>query len=319
MIAAPPSRRSPKPSALLGMMVICALIMAAGCERNPVSTDAEDGWTDRSGPYVGQTSPEETPLPFLPSIITEEVHSTAVFSPDGNEVYWTPMEEGLENIRCMRVENGVWTQPRELAFGNSHHDGEPCFSPDGGRLYFTSWRAPGLDGYIQKENLWYADRAAGGWDDPVILPPVINDLILHWSFSIADNGNPYFAAHPMGEGDTNDIYCAEFEGGAFVRRTKLGDSINTAGSEDTPFVTADESYLIFARVPDFSSYADMYISFREEDGTWGEAVPMAGMNTAGHELGPHLSPDGLYLFFVRMAAGGPKSYWVSAEIIDEYR
>jgi hypothetical protein len=325
-----PPQESPQSSimyfyktAVLFGFIILSVISILFCDSNSVTSDTNsditDNLTDLTGLYLGQTPPDKTPRTFLPGIINEEVHSTTVFSLQGDEVYWTPMESGLQNIRFMKIENGFWTQPQELYLGNNNDDGEPCFSPDGNKLYFTSWRISNTNGYSYKENIWYAERTTEGWDDPVILPPVVNELDLHWSFSVSDSGNLYYAAHPMGEGETNDIYCAEFEDSSFMRRYKLDETINTAGSEDTPFIAPDESYLIFSRLPDFNSYAEIYISFKNEDGTWGEAIEMTGINTGGHEVCPHLSPDGLYLFFISSRSGKFKPYWVSADIIDDYK
>jgi len=299
--------------------ILIVVSMLTNCDKSVISQQNDVEFTDLTGEYLGQEPPGSTPRQFLPDIITEEVHSTTVFSLQGDEVYWTPMVSGMENIRFMKIENGFWTQPRELNLGNNNLDGDPCFSPDGSRLYFTSWRTSNANGYIYKENIWHAEKIDEGWGDPVILPPVVNELHLHWSFSISDSGNLYYAAHPIGEGETNDIYCAEFEDGIFVRRYKLSETINTAGPEDTPFIAPDESYLIFARLPNFTRNAEMYISFKNEDGTWREAVKMTGVNTGGHELCPHLSPDGLYLFFISTRTGRFKPFWVSADIIDDYR
>jgi len=283
-----------------------------------ISHSQQDEFPVLKGPYLGQKPPGSTPRLFLPDIITEQVHSTAIFSLQGDEVYWTPM--GIGKIRFMKVENGFWTQPQFLSLGGSTDAKEPCFSPDGNKLYFISLRTPNVSGYTDKKNIWYAERTSDGWGNPVLLPKVINDLDLHWSFSISDSGNLYYAGRPIGQGNTNDIYCAEFGNGRFVRRQKLSETINTAGHEDTPFIAPDESYLIFTRAPaNFSVNANMYISFRNEDGTWGEPVEMTGLSTSEHELGPHLSPDGLYLFFVSFRTGRAKPYWVSADIIDDYR
>lgn len=294
--------------------IIISLLLMVG-----ISLNAQKAEFPRlTGPYLGQKPPGSTPQQFLAEIITEQVHSTAVFSPHGDEVYWTPM--GIGKIRFMKVKNGFWTQPQFLSLGGSTDAKEPCFSPDGNRLYFISLRAPKANGYIHKKNIWHAERTSDGWSDPVLLPPVINDLDLQWLFSIANSGNLYFAGHPIGQSDTNDIYCVEFEKGRFARRHKLSETINTAGHEDTPFIAPDESYLIFTRAPaDFAVNANLYISFRNEDGTWREAVEMKRLSTSEHELAPHVSPDGMYLFFVSFRTGKAKPYWVSADIIDEYR
>lgn len=275
--------------------------------------------TNLTGPYVGQTPPGNTPQLFLPGLITEEVHTTTIFSPDGNEVFWTPMEDGYFYMRYMALHNGFWTEPRNFDQIGSNYDGEPCYSPDGNRLYFTSWRTPDVTGIPTKENIWFLERTSEGWGEPVILPAIINELDLHWSFSFADNGNLYYGAHVIGEEDRNDIYCAEYENGSFVRKTRLGDSINTSGSEDTPFIAPDESYLMFARVHATTGYADLFICFKNADGSWGEPINMQGINSNSHELCPNVTKDGLYLFFMSMRTGRSKPYWVSASIIENYR
>ena len=146
-------------TAVLYSLIILSVISILYCDSNSVTSDSNsditDNVTDLTGPYLGQTPPDKTPRSFLPGIITEEVHSTTIFSLQGDEVYWTPMESGLQNIRFMKIENGFWTQPGELDLGTNDHDGEPCFSPDGSRLYFTSWRISNTSGYIHKENIWW--------------------------------------------------------------------------------------------------------------------------------------------------------------------
>lgn len=301
---------------LLWMSLILALMMCS-CDKVDQDQPGESDFPVLTGAYLGQEPPGMTPQMFLPTVITEEVHSTTVFSLEGDEVYWTPMEDGMGNMRFMKIENGAWTPPAEFITGNNDHDGEPCFSTDGNRLYFTSWSQPNVSGIVRKENIWYIRRNNGGWDNPVILSNVVNGIDLHWSFSISNRGNLYYGGQPLGEDGHNDIYCAEFENGSFVRRIRMDDRINTPGSEDTPFIAPDESYLIFSRVLD--RYADFYITFRNNDGSWGDPFPMDAINSGGHELSPHLSPDGLYLFFMSSRTGRSKPYWVSAQVIEDLR
>jgi hypothetical protein len=47
--------------------------------------------TGLTGPYLGQEPPGSIPKLFAPGIISTDAdfeHSAAVFSPDGNEVFW---------------------------------------------------------------------------------------------------------------------------------------------------------------------------------------------------------------------------------------
>jgi hypothetical protein len=61
---------------------------------------------------------------------------------------------------------------------------------------------------------------------------------------------------------------------------------------------------------------DLYASFRDASGNWGELVNLGEpVNTAGSEGNATFSPDGRFLFFTRDG----DIYWVLAEIIDELR
>jgi hypothetical protein len=89
----------------------------------------------------------------------------------------------------------------------------------------------------------------------------------------------------------------------------VGGGINSEFPDAHPFITPDESFLLFDsyRQPD----AGLYVCFRQPDGTWGEAVPLGdklGIPAAGQCA---LSPDGRFLFFC--LAGD--IYWVSAAFL----
>ncbi len=295
-------------------VLFTAILFFVSCSSN------ENEGIEFTGEYIEPTLPGNSPVMFLPEIITEEIHSPVIFSPDGTEAYWTPLASNYSSIRFMKRENGIWRGPEILTLDGSGEAGEPFFSWDGNRLYFISKRNPGVTGYQTKENIWYVEKTISGWSQPVILPGVINDLGLHWTFSLSQSGNLYFGAHPMGETVINDIYKAVYENGGFARVELLDSKINTNGSEDTPFIAPDESYLIFARLPFSSQNADMFISFKEDDGSWCEAINMGNsINTPQHDLGPCVTRDGQFLFYISYSTGEAKPYWVSAEIINELR
>ena len=91
------------------------------------------------------------------------------------------------------------------------------------------------------------------------------------------------------------------------RSTRPGGNID-------PFIAPDQSWLIFASErPGGYGAADLYVSFRRPDGTWGEPKNLGpSVNTAGSEYTPMLSPDGRYLFFTR-GRFGDDIYWVDVE------
>jgi len=265
-----------------------------------------------TGPYLGQKPPGKTPELFAPVIFKGEVHGGLVFSPDGNEVYWDYMSKVGINIVFMRIENDIWTQPVEVPFKSKFGTGDPAFSPDGKKLFFTSHESIDRGRKDDKENIWYVEQQNGDWGKPKPLSPVVNSYPLHWQLSMAANGNLYFAS--------DDIYLAKPGNGKYGIVEKLDPSINSEHDDCTPFIAPDESYLIFSR---FGSVfrGDLFISFKKEDGTWTKAKNMGpAINTDLHELCPNVTPDGKYLFFNRNGENGDlRVLWVDADIIDELK
>jgi hypothetical protein len=85
----------------------------------PVSTVIPTNSTGLSGPYLGQKTPGVSPAIFAPGIISGEIHTPPVFTPDGREAYWGMSDN---KIYLMRLENGYWTRPENIVFSASMTD-----------------------------------------------------------------------------------------------------------------------------------------------------------------------------------------------------
>jgi len=291
---------------------IVDLLIARGADPGEAAFPALEG------PYMGQPPPGMLPQVFAPGIVTGhyELHSCIVFSPDGKEAFWSfsapPRGEGYGVRRTMtsKLINGRWTYPRRAIYGGIEVDDVPFFSADGQRLYDMAGRqVPGKEA-PDKENIWFWQRAGSEWSNPQPLDPIINDLRQHWQFSLDRQGNLYFASRTADCRGGDDIYCSRLVGGQYQAPINLGDMINTAGNEATPFIALDGSYLLFSRK------GDICVAFRQSDGTWSAAKSLAhGINTPGPELCATVTADGEYLFYL----AGHLIYWVDASIIDELR
>jgi hypothetical protein len=278
----------------------------------------QDDWPVLKGPYLGQTPPGILPEVFAPHVITEAPHSVAVFSPNGRSVFWVPWS--TLKMKTMKQVGGLWDKPALVPFALEHDAENPWLSADGARLYFTSTRPlpsgrPVGKAKFWRENIWSVNREGDGWSDPVPLGPEVNSRDLHWQFSIDDrNGDLYFSASSREDGGGSDIYRSPFSDGRHTKPVILGEAINTQGDEDTPFIAPDGSYLIFARKPGADTFADLFISFRSDDGSWREAVCLSPpINSEAHEVCPVVTRDGKYLFFISMRAGKPQVYWMDAK------
>ena len=269
-----------------------------------------------TGPYLGQKPPGDTAVLFAVNYLGGDLHSGPVFSSDGREVFWSPLEGSTGHILTARMTDTGWSHPREIKFPTGPpNSSEPCLSPDGTRLFFLSQESAATD---YRENIWVATRENDGWGAPRPVSPLIYALDTHWQISVAGNGNLYFLGRSKGGGD---IYVSTFVDGTYQEPVALGCAINSEHGEGSPFIAPDESYLIFSRVDRSSSRkSELFISFHTTNGTWTEAKSMDKLNRDGvHELCPTVSRDGKYLFFLRNTPDGLSPHWVSASIINEYR
>jgi Tol biopolymer transport system component len=226
------------------------------------------------------------------------------FAPDGMTMYFTRRvsRQGPEYIYVSRFENGQWSKPEIAPFSGKHFDKEPFVSPDGSKLFFASLRPVG--GVEKKDprdfDIWVITRSAGGWGDPTPLPAPVNSTGYDNYPSVAANGTLYFASVRGGGRGRNDLYRAPLIDGKYSQVEKLGDIINTSGTDADPYIAPDESFLIYCsdRQGGFGE-GDLYISYNR-GGAWTEPRNLgAAINTGEFEYTPLLSPDGKYLFFSR--------------------
>ena len=267
-----------------------------------------------TGPYLGQKPPGMTPALFCPGVFNFEAHSTAMFSPDGKEVYWKIM--GGRQIMYMRLENNTWSAPRKIDFVFLWGTGDPALSPDGTKLFFTSFKPVKGTGSFKKENIWLVKKTGNGWSHPEPLDLKVNKYDLHWQHSVAANGNLYFSAE-NGQGN-KDIYMSEYVNDKYTEPVNLGSAINGQNNEGCPYISPGEDFIIFDRHGGTIGHADLYISYRGEDCRWGEAKNMGPEINAPwrNETCPFVTSDKKYFFFIRNDENGAlRIYWVDAKII----
>ncbi len=110
------------------------------------------------GPNLGQKPPGMTPEIFVPDIIsTCTQHSSAYFSRDGKQVYFSRMLPRPSVIMYMCEENDQWTSPQIVCEGLT-----PGLAPDGKTIFFSTWK------------LWRLYKTPGGWTEQELLPAHIN-------------------------------------------------------------------------------------------------------------------------------------------------
>ena len=287
------------------------ILLSMSCKKSDSEENPDENTNPNAlnGAYFNLPFPSTSVQRFAPNVFTQELHAPPIFSPDGTEVYWSLMSTEHRNIQYMKLVDGIWTQPASVPFGFTEGSDSPFISSDGTKLvflwgHFSGAAGPGKVCIVEKSN--------GEWMSPKILGNEVNQNGAHWQASIADNQNLYFARE-------GDVCFSEYVNGEYTTAEKLGTTINTENVvESSPFIAPDESYLIFSRtMPNL--YSDLFISFKKDDGSWGEAVNMEELNGAYHELYANVSPDGRFIMFLKSTWDGLMPHWVDASIIENYR
>jgi Tol biopolymer transport system component len=289
------------------MTTILILFLVALCYQGPsTSPPNQDGFTQLTGPYLGQTPPGSDPVLFAPGLVSVDEnfeHSGAVFSPDGTEVYWAAKPRGSRvfHLYFMRSVGGRWTTPRVAPFTERYDGNRPAFSPDGRTLYFETARNPVGGPVLQ------VTREGDGWSDPAPLPATVNATETERVYGVAADGSLYFG---RGFGEEDQILVARLAGGQFSEPVPFGPADDSPLSVLHAFVSPDEDYMILEG-SDHSSNIGLTIRYRRRDGSWTDKVPLP----FGWARFPVVSPDGRYLFFM----GREGIYWVSTSFVEELR
>jgi Tol biopolymer transport system component len=301
-----------------------------------------------SGPFLGQVPPGTSPVLFAPNTVSTGMFElNNVWTPDGSEFFFSVSMSGGRGVSMMRMalEDNRWTEPALLPFASRYGDIDMSVSPDGSMLFFCSRRPLRRGGEPRGDyDFWVSARTPDGWDQPRHLGPDVNSDFHDYYPVLTNLGFLYFSSQREGEG-TNNIYRSRYTEGRFEPAEKLGAAINSEYREFDPYAAPDESFLIFTseRSGGFGR-GDLYISFKQEDGTWAPAVNMGDrVNTEHADFCPMLTPDGEYLFLTstRVSSTDPPDhalehsdllqrynqpqngsgdiYWMNAGIISELR
>lgn len=268
-----------------------------------------------SGPYLGQKPPGEVAEIFAPDLFPPDdpPHGSPVFTPDGKEIY-------LPGILVMKNIAGRWTLPVKASFSEKERGVNPTISPDGKKLIFLLPYQP----ENTKQDMtgsYIVDREGDSWTVRKRIDKVINALPREWDVSISGKGTLFFSSSVKGGFGGSDLYKSIFTDGKYSAPLNLGKPVNNQYNITSVYVSPLEEFLIYSsHPPGGEGDEDLYVSFYNSDGSWGEGINLGkNINTSGTEMWPNMTPDGKYLFFIRAQDGKAFIYWVDAKVIKKLK
>jgi hypothetical protein len=301
------------------------------------------------GEYLGQKPPGMEGELFAPGVMSTGMPElNAVFFPGGKEViYSVGVGEMKWALVMIKEVDSAWIKPQIAPFSGEFGGVDPFVSYDGNRVYFCSNR-PRKQGEEAREDydIWYVDRTDTGWSKPINMGAPVNTDTHEFYPSFTREGTMYVQSRREGGIGQSDIYRLELENGQYITAECLPVPINSPGFEGDAFIAPDESYIIVSTYrleKNIGRSADLYISFRSNDGSWSDLINMGErVNGPGGENCQILSPCGKYLFYTSRRYRDPTSssfmtyedilttwsgpqnglgdiYWIDARIIEELR
>lgn len=303
------------------LLTLVVLTISTNCNGQEISQKNSDSKALTSL-YFDQEPPGQNPELFAPGIISIEgfmVHDSPVFSPDGNEIYWSEFTENPNHtsIKYSKKVNTSWTEPELVSFSslNSYGDGCPFMLANGKILYFNSFRELKKGDNSDRERIWYVEKQGNKWGDPQPVGEEINKLDLHWQISLSANRNLYFSTD-------QGIMRSQYVNGTHQKPEEITTIMNSKYIGILPFIAQDESYIIFSsdQLPNCLGKKDLYIGYRKMDGTWTDPIHLGNtINSSNHDLCPIITFDGKFLLYVSWRQIDAGVYWAPADFIEKLK
>lgn len=276
-----------------------ALILVTSCKTDQ-SKNQQINASDKENSYYGFNPPGMTPELFAPGIVsTDNLEVLGSFSPNLDEFYFKRQLKGepSKNIG-IRLENGKWIQ-----FMEEPNSGEIAIAPDNTKMYLGNK---------------YRERTASGWSEPKSLGELYEEIpIMRLTAS-------KIGTYVFDERDSiGTIRISKLNDGIREEPEEIGEVFSSGTYISHPFIAPDESYIIWDFVhEDGYGDSDLYISFRQEDDSWGPAINMGeDINSEFEDIYGSVTSDGKYFIFHRIDLGATYDessanvYWVDAETI----
>ncbi|MBS1683539.1 MAG: PD40 domain-containing protein [Bacteroidetes bacterium] len=250
------------------------------------------------------------PVAFKPINLGSGVNSSEddlmpALTADEHWLYFTRLERigraHDENIFVSENRNGQWSEAipvSERVNTLEFNEGAHCISPSGKYLFFTSCDRPNSIGGC---DIYFSKRDGNEWEPGKNLGPVINTRAKETQPYITGDGRTlYFVSARNGGYGGGDIYSSTLgDDGRWSEPKNLGPEINTDQEEERPFIHPDGYTLYFtSRGHEGMGGADLFMSRRQADGTWGKAINVGyPINTPGDEIGIYVTTDGHWAYF----------------------
>jgi outer membrane protein OmpA-like peptidoglycan-associated protein len=261
-------------------------------------------------------------IQFQPENLGENVNSIGEeylpnLTADGQTIFFTSRRPGCtggyqaeyrdftEDFYYSEMVDGKWQPCKNLGppVNTEFNEGAPSFSPDGQYVFFAACSRPG--GYGDCD-IYVSKLTGATWSKPQNLGPIVNSPQWDSQPSISNDGKTlYFSSRRPGGKGAEDIWYTTLVNGFWTEPKNLGEPINTAGIEVSPFIHADGRTLYFSS-DEHPGYGALDLFFSKNTGAGWTNPENLGypLNTSASEGNIFVDTKGEYGYINSSRAGG---------------
>ncbi len=255
------------------------------------------------------------PVPFRPENLGDSVNSALneywpSLSVDGKMLIFTvmvPDPAGDERMGTHLQEDfyistrtgDSWGRRKNAGppLNTADNEGAQSVTADGKSMYFTACnRRSGLG----RCDLYHSELTGERWSSPRNIGSPVNSRYSEKHPSVSADGRVlYFSSDRPGGKGSYDIWMSVRSDGKWGVPVNLGDSVNTPGMEQSPFIHPDGQTLYFSSDgwPGMGQ-GDLFLSRLRGDGSWSRPVNLGyPINTRYDEVGLVINARGDRAYF----------------------
>lgn len=286
--------------------------------------------TRHPGHHVfGSPWPGNSPELIAPGVInTDGIEINLVFTSDYRELFFSRMDGGVFHIHSARRGPGGWNAPERLnLFPNdlTADAVDMTLSPDDNKLYFLGITQSAGKG---QADIYVSERNGSGWSAAQLVPSPVSTGHEEIYPVVTADGSLWFTGNRPGTRGVRDLYRARaIPDGGFAEPVAIGPPIDAEWRKGDTTVSPDQGIIVMSGTrPGGHGRGDLYISFRQEDGSYSEPKNMGPVfNSELLDFCPMFSPDGRWFSFSRRygdswpTATDAEIFWVNAKALEQFR
>jgi flagellar motor protein MotB len=256
----------------------------------------------------------KNPVPFNPESVGPSINTLddeywPSITADGQTMMFTRQAavsgqgtygQSQEDFYLSSYSDNKWNKAYDAGFplNTSQNEGAQTLSSNGSYMFFTACDRQGAFGSC---DIYFSSLNRGKWTEPVNVGSPVNTKSWESQPSISADGKIlFFSSNRPGGFGGKDIWYSRFsEKNVWTKPVNMGEKINSAGDEMSPFIHFDGKTLYFSSDGKIGMGGfDIYLTRMTDDSIWSDPQNLGyPINTYNDEMGLIIESEGKKAYF----------------------